>query len=255
MVICLQIFFSHFVWIYNLQAASSGFCSLRRKTLVGIWKESCCKRFGFYVQSQGLVPGNRIFEELLKLCENISILFCSVGNCLWGHHYLYLSFMRKTKTRPKTKPEASTLRRMVSQRELWTEIETLQHGVVRCSVPSSTVNKQSTVCEEDSYNNLTPSPLLLVTPFILLPSRTPIALSSKSPNKNIFSDSFISHPLSSCSHISPWKWKICMQVSATKRTKYNDKTTNTMTRPALMMTRGQKIANSAEANYCNTFPC
>ena len=111
--------------------------------------------------------------------------------------------MRKIKRRPKTKPEASTLRRMVSQRELWTEIETLQHGVVRCTVLSSSVNKQSTVCEEDSYNNLTPSPLLLVTPFILLPSRTPIALSSKSPNKNIFSDSFISHPLSSCSHISP----------------------------------------------------
>ena len=87
--------------------------------------------------------------------------------------------MRKIKRRPKTKPEASTLRRMVSQRELWTEIETLQHGVVRCTVPSSTVNKQSTVCEEDSYNNLTPSPLLLVTPFILLPSRTPLAPSSK----------------------------------------------------------------------------
>ena len=127
--------------------------------------------------------------------------------------------MRKIKRRPKTKPEASTLRRMVSQRELRTEIETLQHGVVRCTVLSSSVNKQSTVCEEDSYNNLTPSPLPLVTPFILLPSRTPIAPSSKSPNKKyigFFSDSYISHPLSSSSHISPWMWKICMHVSATK---------------------------------------
>ena len=97
--------------------------------------------------------------------------------------------MRKIKRRPKTKPEASTLRRMVSQRELWTEIETLQHGVVCCTVLSSSVNKQSTVCEEDSYNNLTPSPLPLVTPFILLPSRTPIAPSSKSPNKNILASS------------------------------------------------------------------
>ena len=97
--------------------------------------------------------------------------------------------MRKIKRRPKTKPEASTLRRMVSQRELRTEIETLQHGVVRCTVLSSSVNKQSTVCEEGSYNNLTPSPLPLVTPFILLPSRTPIAPSSKSPNKNILASS------------------------------------------------------------------
>ena len=139
------------------------------------------------MQSQGLVPGNRIFEELLKLCENISILFCSVGNCLWGHHYLYLSFMRKTKTRPKTKPEASTLRRMVSQRELWTEIETLQHGVVRCTVLSSSVNKQSTVCEEDSYNNLTPScwlhlsycsPRELPSPY---PQKVPIKIYSPTP--------------------------------------------------------------------------
>ena len=119
--------------------------------------------------------------------------------------YLYLMIMRKIKRRPKTKPEASTLRRMVSHRELWTEIETLQHGVVRCTVPSSSVNKQSTVCEEDSYNNLTPScwlHLSYCSPRDLPPS--------KSPNKNLLASSptpISATPLSSCSHISPWMWK------------------------------------------------
>ena len=135
--------------------------------------------------------------------------------------------MRKIKRRPKTKPEASTLRRMVSHRELWTEIETLQHGVVRCTVLSSSVNKQSTVCEEDSYNNLTPSPLPLVTPFILLPSRTPIAPSSKSPNKNILASSPtpISPPLKLFPHIALNVKNMYARLSDTKD-KYDDKTTN-----------------------------
>ena len=139
--------------------------------------------------------------------------------------------MRKIKRRPKTKPEASTLRRMVSQRELRTEIETLQHGVVRCTVLSSSVNKQSTVCEEDSYNNLTPSPLPLVTPFILLPSRTPIAPSSKSPNKNILASSptpiqlYQPPPLKLFTHIALNVKNMYARLSDTKD-KYDDKTTN-----------------------------